>query len=87
MHEMTNNDNRASMPGYVSCTGNLVRKKLLSNAKKVFYKIAMKMNRQILSLGESLVYVHLEKFVYSGQYRFIAEVSEIEALYFLVNSN
>ena len=30
--------------------------------------------------------MHLEKFVYSGQYRFIAEVSEIEALYFLVNS-
>ena len=26
-----------------------------------FYLIAMKMNRQILSLGETLVYVHLEK--------------------------
>ena len=63
MHEITNNDNRASMPGYVSCTGNLVRQKLLSNAKKVvfFYVIAMKMNRQILSLGETLVYLHLEK--------------------------
>ena len=40
----------------------------------------------IFKPGVTLVYVHLEKFVYSGQYRFIAEVSEIEALYFLVNS-
>ena len=27
----------------------------------LIFKIAMKMNRQILSLGETLVYVHLEK--------------------------
>ena len=38
-------------------------KKYSSNAKKVFffYLIAMKIYRQILSLGETLVYVHLEK--------------------------
>ena len=44
------------------------------------------MHRQILS-QEKLWYMRISKsFVYSGQYRFIAEVSEIEALYFLVNS-
>ena len=36
MHEMTKNDNQASMHGYVSYFVNFLHQKLLSNAKKLF---------------------------------------------------
>ena len=45
MHEIKKNDHRASTHGYVSCISNLT----------------MKMHREISSLGETLMYVHLEK--------------------------
>ena len=38
-----------------------VKNYFLTPKRLFFYLIAMKINRQILSLGETLVYVHLEK--------------------------
>ena len=53
MHEMTKNDNQASMHSYVSCSGNVCLKNYVLMLK------TMNIHRSIVSLEETLVYVRL----------------------------